>query len=120
MTQTLSSFNMSPLFCPFCGAPSAVEGGSLEIEGCNHLMFVIAADFYIHVSETLDANIKSLGWTIERGENGLIEIEAPDDEEFVDLAKAVPHKCDLVVFEQLSGPPSLHSTLTAFAYFESE
>jgi hypothetical protein len=44
-TVTLNHFDMMPVHCPFCGTPSAVEGPSLEVEGCEHLMYITAADF---------------------------------------------------------------------------
>lgn len=118
MVTTLTNFNITPPCCPFCGSPSAIEGASLEVEGCEHLMFIIAADFYIYVSDLLDAGLEKCGWTINRNENGLIDIETANDDESVDLQKAVPVKRDLVVFEQLTGPPALHSTVTAFAFFD--
>jgi hypothetical protein len=87
-TVTLNHFDMMPVHCPFCGTPSAVEGPSLEVEGCEHLMYITAADFFIFVSEK------------------------------VDLSNALDQSGDVVIFEQCTGPPALHITSTAFVNTE--
>ena len=117
-TVTLNHFDMMPVHCPFCGTPSAVEGPSLEVEGCEHLMYITAADFFIFVSKKLDPKILQLNWKIDRADNGLIEIEPNDEDDDVDLSNALDQSGDIVIFEQNTGPPALHITNTAFVNTE--
>ena len=111
-----------PVHCPFCGSPSAVEGASFEVEGCEHLMYITSADFNIFLSDKLDEKIREKGWTIARQDDGFIEIklDGSGDDQSPDLKQFLDQSADVVVFEQSNGPLALHITSTAFACSDEE
>lgn len=119
---TMTTYYDIHVHCPFCGSSATVldPNGSLEVGGCSHLLFVSAGDIHVYVSERLDDIIAQNSWKITREPDGSAEIFSDDDDIDVDIVDLLQPFNDAIMFEQIVGPPSLMSSLTAFAYSDKE
>ena len=119
---TMTTYYDIHLHCPFCGSAASVldSNGSLDVGGCSHLLFVSAGDIHVYVAERLDEIISQNSWKIIREPDGSAEIFSDDDDIDVNIVELLRPFKDAIIFEQIVGPPSLISSVTAFAYSEEE
>ena len=120
-TIEMTNYYDIPLHCPFCGKPATVyDGNGLEVKGCNHLHLLTASDFIIHMSEGAEKIIVKAGYDIAR-ENGDVFLEEPDDDkDYPNLIALMSEFKDVVIFEQVVGPPSLQASYTVFAFNDDD
>jgi len=120
-TIEMTTYYDIPLHCPFCGAPATEHNSNgLEVKGCNHFQLLMASDFIIHMSEVAEKIITKAGYDIAR-ENGDVLLEAPeDDKDYPNVIALMSEFKDVVIFEQVVGPPSLQASYTVFAFNDDD
>lgn len=117
----MRSYYDIPLHCPFCGAAATkLEGGEFVVNGCNHLQLLSSTDFIIHMSERLEALITAAGYSVEREEYDVKIANPLDEDDWPNLVEICAKMSDVVIFEQIVGPPSLEASHTVFAYDDED
>lgn len=117
----MRSYYDIPLHCPFCGvAATKLEGDEFVVNGCNHLQLISSGDFVIHMSERFENLIKEAGYLVAREEYD-VQVENPlDEDDWPNLVELCSKMSDVVIFEQIVGPPSLEASHTVFAYNDED
>jgi hypothetical protein len=120
----LTTYYYVDLHCPFCGIVAMKSEDEGEVVGCEHLLFINFSDFTVHLSDRYIKLYAEHGYKLLKPEDGdecfITKTDGSeiDDTETIDLMTYIDEIDDVVVFEQIVGPPSLESTFTVFAYVD--
>ena len=110
-----------PLHCPFCGvAATKIEDDEFVVNGCNHLQLLSSSDFVLFMSKRLEALLNNAGYTVVREEHDVEVTNPMDEDDYPNLVEAAAKMSDVVIFEQVVGPPSLEASYTIFAYNDDD
>lgn len=120
-TFKMTKYYDIPLHRPFCGVTATHnEGGAWEVKGCGHLQLLTSSDFTFFMSERTQRLVEEAGFQVTR-EDGDITVSNPDDDhDWPNMLTIVSKLPDVVIFEQVVGPPSLEVSHTFFAYDDED
>lgn len=117
----MSTYYDIPLHCPFCGAAATkIEDDELVVVGCKHLQLLTAVEFTVYMSERFEALVKGAGYEVTRDDCEVSASNPDDDDDWPDLIGLASQLPDVIVFEQVVGPPSLEVSYTIFAYNDAD
>ena len=110
-----------PLHCPFCGgATSQVQDDEWRVSGCKHLQLMTNGEITPFMSERAEKVIVDAGYEVDRDEFDIEVSNAADDDDWPDLIQLMSIFPDVVIFEQVVGPPSLEVSYTVFAFNDGD
>ena len=109
------------LHCPFCGLAATHNlDGAWEVKGCKHLQLLTASDFILFMSKRMKKIVTDAGYEIVDEDNDINLSNPSDEDDWPNLIKLASQFPDVVIFEQVVGPPSLEVSHTIFAYNDDD
>lgn len=120
-TIEMTTYYDIPLHCPFCGVPATHnEGGAWEVKGCGHLQLLTSSDFTFFMSERTQRLVEEAGFEVTREDDDITVSDPHDEDDWPNVLAIVSKLPDVVIFEQVVGPPSLEVSHTVFAYNDED